>query len=144
MTDLKVFDKRMYDNIKEDFKRGGTHEKVFKCIMLFIFCVFIIFMIFVVRYNTRPATFQVCDAYYVEKEASEYYVSTFYIDAEVDGKVKEDDYETFVDSVMVEYKSEFKDAYVMIVRFYSKYQIDERTGKPDRNPMQENRRYLFE
>ena len=56
MAEMKLFDQKMYDYVKEDFKKGGKHEKVFKGIMLFWFCVFIVLMIFCYQYYITPAT----------------------------------------------------------------------------------------
>ena len=70
MAEMKLFDQKIYDNIKQDFKRGGKHEKVFKGIMMVVFCVVIILLIFCYRYYAAPTTLQVVGAYYVKEDES--------------------------------------------------------------------------
>ena len=44
MAEMKLFDQKMYDSIKQDFKRGGKHEKIFKGIGYFL-CIKINFLL---------------------------------------------------------------------------------------------------
>ena len=142
MSDMKVFDQKMYDFIKEDFKRGGKHEKVFKCIMLFWFCVFLVLIAFSYRYRITPATLQVKDAYYVNAQDTGFGVAYYYADVEIDGRVKNADFDGCVEYIKEEYKDQFEDAYALYVRFYVRYHVDPETGQPEGRPVEAIKEYL--
>ena len=125
MAEMKLFDQKMYDSIKQDFKRGGKHEKIFKGIMLVVFCVVIILLIFCYRYYAAPTTLQVVGAYYVKADESVYKAKSYYIDVVVQGRAQDVNYDEFVTNAAKEYKDQFQDAFIMVTRFY--YQENKET-----------------
>jgi hypothetical protein len=136
MGDMNVFDQKMYDFIKEDFRRGGMHEKVFKYIMLFWSCVFVVLIAFSYRYRITPATFQVKDAYYVSAEDTGFGVAYYYVDVEIDGRIKNADFNGYVKYIKEAYQDQFGDAYALYVRFYNRYHIHPDTGQPEGRPVE--------
>ena len=144
MAETKLFDQKMYDSIKQDFKRGGKHEKIFKCIMLAIFCVAVILLIFCYRYYAAPTTLQVVGAYYVKADESVYKVKSYYIDVVVQGRTQDVNYDEFVTNAANEYKDQFQDAFIMVTRFYYQENIDNATSKPEGKPLEEIVYYITE
>lgn len=136
---------KLSERILEDFPRGGKHEKVFKAILIFWFCVIVVLLIFTVKYSVTPPEFQVVNAEYIEDAIDEYYVNALYrIDVQVKGRFEEEDLDQFADSVKNEYKDGFKDSHYLIIYFYDKYKIDEITGRPDRKPLAERKIYEYD
>ena len=133
---------KLSERILEDFPRGGQHEKVFRGILAFWFCVIAVLLIFIVKYRVTPPEFQVVSAEYIDNAVDEYYVNALYkIDVTVKGWFSEEDLDQFTETAKNEYKDEFKDSHYLIIYFYDKYQIDETTGEPDRKPLAERKIY---